>query len=179
MKVGNVIIRCGCAAVVIGQTVWHPDVVVGEVQRLGRAAVGDRFPQELPAGIDVAVVGDRFGQLDFLSKLAPPDIAVITMIGEAHIEFFGTRDRIADAKMEITNGLKEDGTLVYNGDEPLLNERAAKIDQRLVRFGRHLDDDLYATSVEEKPRSLTFTVNEWPDLQFTIPMVGEIGRAHV
>lgn len=116
---------------------------------------------------------DRFGQLDFLSKLASPDIAVITMIGEAHIEFFGTRDRIADAKMEITNGLKEDGTLVYNGDEPLLNERAAKIDQRLVRFGRHLDDDLYATSVEEKPRSLTFTVNEWPDLQFTIPMVGE------
>ena len=75
--------------------------------------------------------------------------------------------------MEITHGLKEDGTLVYNGDEPLLNERAAEIDQRLVRFGRHLDDDLYATSVEEQPRSLTFTVNEWPDLQFTIPMVGE------
>lgn len=116
---------------------------------------------------------DRFGQLDFLSKLASPDVAVITMIGEAHIEFFGTRDRIADAKMEITHGLKEDGTLVYNGDEPLLNERAAEIDQRLVRFGRHLDDDLYATSVEEQPRSLTFTVNEWPDLQFTIPMVGE------
>lgn len=116
---------------------------------------------------------DRFGQLDFLSKLTAPDIAVITMIGEAHIEFFGTRDRIADAKMEITHGLKEDGTLVYNGDEPLLNERTAKIDQRLVRFGRHLDDDLYATAVEEHPRSLAFTVNEWPDRQFTIPMVGE------
>lgn len=116
---------------------------------------------------------DRFGQLDFLSKLASPDIAVITMIGEAHIEFFGTRDRIADAKMEITHGLSEDGTLVYNGDEPLLNDRAAKIDQRLVRFGRHLDDDIYATSVKDGERSIDFQVNEWPDKTFTIPMVGE------
>ncbi|WP_267202649.1 UDP-N-acetylmuramoyl-tripeptide--D-alanyl-D-alanine ligase [Limosilactobacillus kribbianus] len=116
---------------------------------------------------------DRFGQLDFLSKLASPDIAVITMIGEAHIEFFGTRDRIADAKMEITHGLSEDGTLVYNGDEPLLNDRAAKIDQRLVRFGRHLDDDIYATSVSAGERSIDFQVNEWPDKSFTIPMVGE------
>lgn len=116
---------------------------------------------------------DRFGQLDFLSKLVSPDIAVITMIGEAHIEFFGTRDRIADAKMEITNGLKEDGVLVYNGDEPLLNDRVKDLPQQTVRFGRQLTDDLYATSVNDGSRSIEFTVNEWPDEEFTIPMVGE------
>ncbi|MGC5098439.1 Mur ligase family protein, partial [Escherichia coli] len=43
---------------------------------------------------------DRAGQLHELSQLARPDVAVITMIGEAHIEFFGSRDKIADAKME-------------------------------------------------------------------------------
>lgn len=116
---------------------------------------------------------DRFGQLDFLSKLVSPDIAVITMIGEAHIEFFGTRDKIADAKMEITNGLKEDGTLVYNGDEPLLNERVKELPQQTVRFGRQLDDDIYATSVNDGNRSIEFKVNKWPDEDFTIPMVGE------
>lgn len=116
---------------------------------------------------------DRFGQLDFLSKLVEPDIAVITMIGEAHIEFFGTRDKIADAKMEITHGLREDGTLVYNGDEPLLNERVKKLSQETIRFGRQLDDDLYATSVDTNLRSIDFKVNEWPGEQFTIPMVGE------
>ena len=47
MEVGNVIIRCGCAAIVIGQIVWHPDVVVGEDQRFGRRAVGDRFAKQL------------------------------------------------------------------------------------------------------------------------------------
>ena len=116
---------------------------------------------------------DRFGQLDFLSRLVSPDIAVITMIGEAHIEFFGTRDKIADAKMEITNGLKEDGTLVYNGDEPLLNERVKELPQQTVRFGRQLDDDIYATSVNDGNRLIEFKVNKWPDEDFTIPMVGE------
>ncbi|GGI63956.1 UDP-N-acetylmuramoyl-tripeptide--D-alanyl-D-alanine ligase [Limosilactobacillus caviae] len=116
---------------------------------------------------------DRFGQLDFLSKLVNPDIAVITMIGEAHIEFFGTRDKIADAKMEITHGLKEDGTLVFNGDEPLLTDRVKDLKQRQMRFGRQLSNDLYATSVHDEPRQLSFTVNEWPDDEFTISMVGE------
>ena len=116
---------------------------------------------------------DRFGQLDFLSRLVSPDIAVITMIGEAHIEFFGTRDKIADAKMEIVHGLKEDGALVYNGDEPLLQERTRDLAQDRITFGRHLDDDFYATSVHLNERSIDFKVNQWPDIDFTIPMVGE------
>ena len=116
---------------------------------------------------------DRFGQLDKLSKLVNPDVAVITMIGEAHIEFFGTRDKIADAKMEITHGLKEDGTLVYNGDEPLLRERVKKVSQDSLRFGRQLENDLYATNVDAGDDHIDFTVNQWPDLKFTVPLVGE------
>ena len=56
LKVGNIIICCRCRAVVIGQAVRHPDVVVGEVQRLGRAALGDGFPQQFSAGVNVAVI---------------------------------------------------------------------------------------------------------------------------
>ncbi|KRM08963.1 UDP-N-acetylmuramoyl-tripeptide--D-alanyl-D-alanine ligase [Paucilactobacillus suebicus] len=116
---------------------------------------------------------DHFGELDFLSNMVNPDIAVITMIGEAHIEFFGTRDKIADAKMEITHGLKEDGTLVYNGDEPLLNERTTDLKQVLRKFGRQLSNDLYATSVNAKTHEIEFHVNVWPEDTFTIPMMGE------
>ena len=63
---------------------------------------------------------DGFGQLDFLSKLVEPDYTVITNIGESHIEFFKSREGIAKAKFEITNGMKKDGYFVYNGDEVLL-----------------------------------------------------------
>lgn len=116
---------------------------------------------------------DHFGELDALSQLVTPDLAVITMIGEAHIEFFGTRDKIADAKMEIVNGLKEDGTLIFNGDEPLLTERAEKIEQESIDFGRQLNNNLYATSVTTTAYSLEFVVNEWPEVTFQVPMIGE------
>jgi UDP-N-acetylmuramoyl-tripeptide--D-alanyl-D-alanine ligase len=94
------------------------------------------------------------------------------MIGEAHIEFFGTRDRIADAKMEITHGLSDDGIFVYNGDEPLLQERAADLTQRQVTFGQAATNDLAATDIQGTATATTFTTNQWPDLTFTIPMIG-------
>lgn len=128
------------------------------------------------ANTEVVVVEmgmDRFEQLDQLSKLANPDVAVITMIGEAHIEFFGTRDRIADAKMEITHGLKEDGVLIYNGDEPLLRERTKDLQQGTYTFGREMGNDLYATAVKVGTDKLTFTTNAWPEDEFVVPLTGE------
>ena len=116
---------------------------------------------------------DRFGQLDKLSRLVEPDIAVITMIGEAHIEFFGTRDKIADAKMEITNGLKEDGALVYNGDEPLLRERATNLIQETKTFGFQTTDDIYATDIQGTDKKTTFKVPSLSEEEFEIPMIGE------
>ncbi|WP_125607863.1 UDP-N-acetylmuramoyl-tripeptide--D-alanyl-D-alanine ligase [Lapidilactobacillus bayanensis] len=114
---------------------------------------------------------DHFGQLTFLSDMVKPDLAVITMIGEAHIEFFGTRDKIADAKMEITSGLKEDGTLIINGDEPLLTSRAAKWEP--MTFGFNDDNYLYKTSMQLGSKRSEFTVNKWPKIEFSIPMMGE------
>lgn len=60
------------------------------------------------------------GEIARLSEIAKPDIAVITNIGNSHIEYLGSREGIRDAKMEIVRGLKKGGTLLLNGDEPLL-----------------------------------------------------------
>ncbi|WP_054653393.1 UDP-N-acetylmuramoyl-tripeptide--D-alanyl-D-alanine ligase [Limosilactobacillus equigenerosi] len=127
-------------------------------------------------GTEVLVVEmgmDRFGQLEQLSQLVHPDFAVITMIGEAHIEFFGTRDKIADAKMEIVAGMPATGTLVINGDEPLLTSRAATLSQTVKQFGRQATNDVYATQVTVQPTQLSFTTNTWPELTMTVPLVGE------
>ncbi|WP_125980690.1 UDP-N-acetylmuramoyl-tripeptide--D-alanyl-D-alanine ligase [Loigolactobacillus iwatensis] len=115
---------------------------------------------------------DRPGQLDFLSRLVEPDITVITMIGEAHIEFFGTRDKIADAKMEITNGLKEDGYFIYNGDEPLLRQRAKSVSQNQLTFGNKKSDDLCAMTIETTKDQTSFTLATYPEMTFTIPLLG-------
>ncbi|MCL1843591.1 MAG: UDP-N-acetylmuramoyl-tripeptide--D-alanyl-D-alanine ligase [Defluviitaleaceae bacterium] len=55
-----------------------------------------------------------------LSLVGAPDIAVITHIGDAHIENFANREGILHAKLEITDGLRTDGTVILNGDDPLL-----------------------------------------------------------
>lgn len=61
-----------------------------------------------------------FGEISYLSKIGTPDIAIITNIGTSHIENLGSREGIRNAKLEISDGMKEDGVLILNGDEPLL-----------------------------------------------------------
>ena len=115
---------------------------------------------------------DNFGQLKFLSNLVKPDVVVITMIGEAHIGFFGSRDKIADAKMEITSGLKDDGLLVFNGDEQLLLDRIKKLSFDKRKFGKNHDNDIYPLNIESLNDRTQFNTNKWPDKYFSIPMMG-------
>ena len=60
------------------------------------------------------------GEIEYMSKLVRPDIAVITNIGTSHLAALGTRENICAAKLEIVSGLKKDGSLMLNADEPLL-----------------------------------------------------------
>ena len=60
------------------------------------------------------------GEIEYMSEAAKPDVAIITNIGSSHLEALGSRENIRRAKMEITAGLKDGGTLFLNGDEPLL-----------------------------------------------------------
>ncbi|MCL2285703.1 MAG: UDP-N-acetylmuramoyl-L-alanyl-D-glutamate--2,6-diaminopimelate ligase [Firmicutes bacterium] len=71
-----------------------------------------------------------------LSKIGAPDITVITHIGDAHIENFENREGILHAKLEIVDGLKPGGTVILNGDDPLLTGpiAAAKVLPFTVQF---------------------------------------------
>ncbi|GKQ42299.1 UDP-N-acetylmuramoyl-tripeptide--D-alanyl-D-alanine ligase [Companilactobacillus sp. RD055328] len=116
---------------------------------------------------------DRPGQIHKLSEIVQPDIAVITMIGEAHIEFFGTRDKIADAKMEIVDFLREDGIFIYNGDDPLLRQKAESVQQAKVTFGFNEDNDICPLEQNSKKSSTDFKLNIYPDTDFVLPLMGD------
>ncbi len=60
------------------------------------------------------------GEIAVLSKIAKPDIAVITNVGTAHIGFLGSRENILKAKMEIVEGMSAKGILIVNQDNDLL-----------------------------------------------------------
>ena len=75
-----------------------------------------------------------FGEIEYLGALVRPDVAVISNIGDAHIEFLGSREGILKAKCEIFEHLKPGGLVVLNGDDPLLN--TVEVPFKTVRCGQ-------------------------------------------
>ena len=67
-----------------------------------------------------------FGEISYLTRIACPDIAVITNIGYSHIGRLGSRDNIMKAKMEIAEGLTDGGILAVNADDAKLFDYAKK-----------------------------------------------------
>ncbi len=65
---------------------------------------------------------DRFGEMDVLADLVKPDVAVITMIGTAHIGIFGNKENIFKEKLKITNNIKGISKIIVNGDDDFLNQ---------------------------------------------------------
>lgn len=84
----------------------------------------------MPRDTEVAVLEmgmNGFGQIELLSQLAKPDVAFVTNIGESHGEQVGGRSGIAKAKLEIKSGLKSDGRLIVDADEPLLEGQGYRV----------------------------------------------------
>lgn len=113
---------------------------------------------------------DRVGDIHFLSKMAKPDLAVITSVGESHIEMLGSRENIAKAKYEIVDYLKDDGIFVYSKDYPLL---AALADKETVydvhTAGLLQDNECVISKVSEDDQGTHFT---FKDTAFSIPQLG-------
>ena len=125
----------------------------------------------MPSDTEVLILEmgmDHAGEIHFLSQLGQPDVAAITLIGEAHLENLGSRKNIAKAKMEIVDGLAKDGALFVPADEPLLADLIAPISQEVQTFGL-AQGDLQATIINETSESTSFVVNEET---FVIPVLG-------
>jgi len=115
-------------------------------------------------------------EISLLSKIAEPDISVITMIGESHIEFLGSREGIADAKFEIIDGM-QGGTLIYPGEEPLLSKKVTTLSLSdrvgtIKTFGKQPGNDLYPLTIEPSIRSTRFTTNIDKQVACTLPIPG-------
>ena len=100
---------------------------------------------------------NNFGELDKLSHIAKPNVAVITNIGTAHIGILGSRENILKAKLEILNGMDADGTLILNGDNDLL--KTVKDKRNIVTFGLDNNNTFVAKNIKTSLENTTFTCN--------------------
>lgn len=111
----------------------------------------------------------NFGEIDLLSKIARPNYAIITNIGESHIEFLGSREGIAKAKMEIINALEENGTIIIDGDEELLEPLHQK--SKVIQCGFNESNHF---KIEDNKVNLKDTVFKLSDgATYHIPLLGK------
>jgi len=90
------------------------------------------------------------GQIAFLTRLANPDIALVTNVRPAHLEFFESIDGIAAAKGELFGVLREDATAVVNLDDLRVRVQAARHAGPRVTFGRAETSDLILGEVTDR-----------------------------
>ncbi|HDR4510814.1 UDP-N-acetylmuramoyl-tripeptide--D-alanyl-D-alanine ligase [Bacillus cereus] len=112
------------------------------------------------------------GQIRNLSRIAQPDVAIITMIGQSHLETLGSREEIAKAKFEIIDGLNDDGLFLYNGDEPLLSQNINMLGIESKSFGGKYTNDLFPTNVQLDEYGVHFKLNH-SKIQYDVPLHGK------
>ncbi|MCP3026210.1 UDP-N-acetylmuramoyl-tripeptide--D-alanyl-D-alanine ligase [Halobacillus sp. A5] len=125
----------------------------------------------MPLDTEVAVLEmgmSGAGEISLLSKLAEPRHVVITNIGESHIEYLGTREGIAKAKLEILEGWGG-CSFIYDGDEPLLSDYYKTPGALACGFSSSRNDVVITDVVLEENRSL-FTIGSQ---RYELPVSGK------
>ena len=125
----------------------------------------------MPEGTEKLVLEmgqDHLGDIHLLSEIAHPKAAIVTLIGEAHLEFFKDSKEIAKGKLQIADGMPAGGLLLVPAD-PIVEDFLPS-QQELVRFGEGADISI--TKLEERKDSLTFEANFLSDA-VDLPVTGK------
>ena len=96
----------------------------------------------------VAEMGARgIGHIDYLTRIAPPQVAIVLNVGTAHVGEFGSRANIAAAKAELPRAVPAEGLAVLNADDPLVAAMREGLACRVQLVGLSPDADVRAEDV--------------------------------
>lgn len=129
---------------------------------------------------EVAVIEmgmERKGEIDFLTRLVQPDIGIITSVGLVHIDNFSCIEEIAKAKLEIVNGIKDNGLFIYFGDDELIEKTVKsteiKSSIRKETFGLEKHNTLWLEEFKEDIDGITFKVSDENFEELHVEMLGK------
>lgn len=131
------------------------------------------FDEDIEVGI-LEMGMDKLGEIDLLSSIARPDMAVITNIGVSHIENLGSQEGILKAKMEITNYFDSNNLLIISDDGELLTEQRVSGDYRLVTTGEAGKNNFIISNVcDFGENGVQFNIEHNYEIQeFKLPIPG-------
>ena len=135
----------------------------------------------LGAGIEdrivIAELGSNHpGEISYLTRIAEPDIAVVTNVHPAHLEGFGDLQTIIREKLSISEGLKPDGVLIINGDFDQLLDACRAKGLKFKTFGKFDGCDYQAGNFHPDGPSSRFTIDGM-ELYLPLPGAGNVENA--
>jgi UDP-N-acetylmuramoyl-tripeptide--D-alanyl-D-alanine ligase len=96
----------------------------------------------------VAEMGARgIGHVAYLTRIAPPQVAIVLNVGTAHVGEFGSRENIAIAKGELPEALPVEGLAILNADDPIVAGMGSRTTARVQLVGRSPEADVRAVDV--------------------------------
>ena len=107
----------------------------------------------------VELGASRVGEIGRLARIAEPEIGVLTAIGPAHLDEFGTIEDICRAKGELLESLPASGFAVINGDDERVRGLAARAACRVLLAGSRVNNDVVARGIEVQGEYLRFQVD--------------------
>lgn len=118
----------------------------------------------------------KVGEIKDLCDLVKPKYGILTKIGTAHIEIFGSQENIQKGKFELIESLPHDGIGVLNGDDELQVNYKLKNDCKIVWIGiDNKDVDVRATDIKTSNKGTTFNVifkGDKKKYEFTTRLLG-------
>jgi len=135
----------------------------------------------LGADADVQVViaelgSNHPGEISSLTRIAEPDIAVVTNVHPAHLEGFGDLQTIIHEKLSISEGLISDGVFIINGDFDRLVEACRAQGLKFLTFGKSDGADYQAGNIRPDGPTSRFTING-TDLYLPLAGSGNVENA--
>lgn len=97
------------------------------------------------------------GEIAPLAAVAKPDVAIITNIGVAHIEFMGSREAIAQEKGDLAVTVHESGTVILNGDDDFSESIAKRVRARVILAGIR-NGEIRAEEISQSSDGSEFTI---------------------
>lgn len=98
------------------------------------------------------------GEISRLSEICRPDIGIITNIGPAHLEGFGSIEGVARAKSELIHSLGKNGIGILNIDDKFLRQLASEAEARIITYGTSPDADVRGKIAETDSEKIVFDI---------------------
>lgn len=117
----------------------------------------------LPDESEIAVLEmgmNHGGEIAALSRIARPNIGVVTNVGHAHVENFESIEGVAAAKRELVEALPPDGVAVLNADDPLVRGFSKAHPGRSITFGLESDADVRGEDVRYSETGVQFRIGD-------------------